>query len=225
LDNEIYQVEDVLEDLNRGKLTVLIGNYKNYNIGMLVGLGENVTPQSINFMSIYGKGIICSPIALSVARRLELRPMVFNNMDFGSPIFTISVDHTQTSTGISASDRALTVKSLASNSVGAGDFKRPGHIFPIIASEEGVLERKLLPEGAVDLARLCKSTPVTTSCVVLNSSGHLADVQELFRLAKKHDMTVISVDQIVGYRKSTEKIKKRVQTNGPNQSEIAVYAY
>lgn len=160
-------VEKALADLKAGKLIVVVDDDDREAEGDLVGLAELVTPENVNFMTAHARGLICTPVSKSIAERLELSPMSEDNTDAHGTAFTISVDYKETSTGISAFDRAKTIQALASQSSKASDFHRPGHMFPLVGRSGGVLQRRGHTEASLDLARLAGSTEAAYICEIL----------------------------------------------------------
>lgn len=165
-----HKIEDALEDLKAGKVIIVCDDEDRENEGDFVGLGEFVTPEIINFMAKEGRGLICVPISESIADRLDLKPMVEVNTDNYETAFTVSIDHIETTTGISAFERALTVEKLLGEDALPSDFRRPGHIFSLVAKEGGVLQRAGHTEAAIDLARLAKTKSVGVICDVSTES-------------------------------------------------------
>lgn len=198
--NELSKIEQAIEDLRNGKLIIVADDADREAEGDLVGLSEFVTPEKVNFMTKYGRGLICVPITEERALELDLHAMARNNTDTYGTQFTVSVDYYTNSTGISTADRADTIRALAEPLSKAADFKRPGHMFPLIAKNAGVLKRRGHTEAAVDLARLSNSIPSAYICEILNDDGTMARYPALETLAKDWDLTLITVEDLVQYR-------------------------
>lgn len=194
--NKIAQAVNWLKE---GGLIIIADDENRESEGDLVGLADFVTDESVNFMTKYGRGLICAPVSKQIAKRLELPHMVTNNSDPYGTAFTISVDYRQTSTGISASDRAITINKLADINSVKSDFHRPGHIFPLIAKEGGVLERRGHTEAAIDLAKLAGGTEVAYICEILKEDGTMARLPDLKILAEKWDIPLITVEELANY--------------------------
>lgn len=185
--------------LKKGGLVIIADDESRESEGDLVGLADFVTDESVNFMTKYGRGLICAPVSKHIAKRLELPHMTTNNSDPYGTAFTISVDHLQTSTGISASDRAITINKLADINSVKSDFHRPGHIFPLVAKEGGVLERRGHTEAAIDLAKLADVTEAAYICEILKEDGTMARLPDLKILAEKWDIPLITVEELANY--------------------------
>lgn len=183
-----HKIEAALEDLKAGKVIIVCDDEDRENEGDFVGLGEFATPEMINFMAKEGRGLICVPISESFADRLDLIPMVEVNTESHQTAFTVSIDHIETTTGISAYERALTVQKLLDEEAHPSDFRRPGHIFPLVSKEGGVLRRAGHTEAAIDLARLAKSKEVGVICEVMNDDGTMARVDDLKKVASEFDL-------------------------------------
>lgn len=197
-------VEEALQDLKEGKMIIVIDDEDRENEGDLVALAEHVTPEMINFMITHGKGLLCAPITSHLAQKLGLSPMVMQNTERMETNFTISIDAHHTHTGISAKERADTIRLLTEEQVTAQDFRRPGHIFPLIAQEGGLLQRRGHTEAVIDLANLCGAKPIGVICEILNPDGSMARLPQLQEFADKHQLKLISIEQIYQYRKRHE---------------------
>ncbi|MCF7929133.1 MAG: 3,4-dihydroxy-2-butanone-4-phosphate synthase [Spirochaetales bacterium] len=197
------RIEKALEALARGELIIVVDDFTRENEGDLVAIAEKAEPRTINFMATYGRGLICQPISAERADALRLPLMAPGESDNHHTAFTVSVDHADSSTGISAFERARTVKALADPNTGAADFIRPGHIFPLIAREGGVFSRRGHTEAAVDLARLAGFSPSGVICEIMKDDGTMARIPELERFAQKHHLQMISVDELLQYRDAT----------------------
>jgi len=202
-------IEEAIYDLMRGKVVIVVDDEDRENEGDLVALAEKATPDVINFMIKEARGLVCVPIQQERAEALDLPPMVSHNTDYHGTAFTISVDHMTTTTGISAGERAMTVKALIDPKAKAAEFRRPGHIFPLIAKKGGVLRRTGHTEAAVDLARMCGSTPAAVICEVIKEDGTMARLPDLVEFKNKHGLKLISIRDLIHYRNEKEKLVKR----------------
>ncbi len=202
-------IEEALEDLKQGKLIIVVDDEDRENEGDLLGIAELADGAMINFMAKEGRGLICVPVEEQIAHRLQLHSMVENNTDSHGTAFTVSVDHISTTTGISAFERADTVKALVDDKAVAADFKRPGHIFPLIAKNGGVLRRTGHTEAAVDLAKLAGYKPAGVICEVMNDDGTMARLPELEKMAVTFGLKIITIEQLVAYRRNHESLIRR----------------
>src|SRR5690625_154677 len=208
-----HSIEDAICDLQQGKVIIVVDDEDRENEGDFVALSEKVTPEIINFMITYGKGLVCTTITEQLAKKLELPLMVEDNTDPYETAFTVTIDHRKTTTGISAAERALTIKALTEKSVTKSDFKRPGHIFPLIAKKGGVLERQGHTEASVDLARLSGHFPSAVICEIINPDGTMARLPNLRKIAKQFDLKIVTIEDLIMYRKSHETlIQREVET-------------
>ena len=206
-------IEEAVQDIRDGKIVIVVDDEDRENEGDFIAAAEKITPGIVNFMATHGRGMICAPITGERAEELGLELMVpVNTSSHGTP-FTVTVDYNKgTTTGISASDRAATIKALADPEVKAEDFARPGHIFPLRAIEGGVLRRAGHTESVVDLTRMAGLRPAGVLCEILNPDGTMARLPELMEISKKHDLKIISVRSLIEYRLQREKLVKRVAT-------------
>lgn len=204
-------VEEAIEEIKQGRVIIVVDDEDRENEGDFVCAAEYITPDIVNFMVTHGKGMLC--VALS-AKRLDdlgLPLMVDSNSALHGTQFTITVDAKEgTTTGISAADRALTIKKLIDPTSKASDFARPGHIFPLKAFEEGVLRRAGHTEAAVDLCKLAKMTPGGVLCEILKENGEMARVPDLIRIAKKFNLKIVTVKDIINYRISKERLVEKI---------------
>ena len=203
-------IEDAVADIRAGKIIIVIDDEDRENEGDLVMAAEKVTGEAINFMATYGKGLICTPMEEEILKELQINSMVENNTDNHETAFTVSVDYKDTTTGISAYERALTISKLLENDVKPEDFRRPGHVFPLAAKKNGVLERTGHTEAAVDLAKLAGLKGAGVICEVMKEDGHMARTEDLIKMAKEHNLKIITVKSLLEYRKANEKIIERV---------------
>jgi len=202
-------IEEAIYDLMMGKVVIVVDDEDRENEGDFVALAEKATPEVINFMIKVGRGLVCAPITEERAAELDLPPMVARNTDYHGTAFTVSIDHVETTTGISASERSFTVKSLIDPKTRPQSFRRPGHIFPLIAKNGGVLRRAGHTEAAVDLARLCGSYPAAVICEVIKENGEMARVPDLMEIAREHELKVITIRDLIEYRNHKEKLVHR----------------
>lgn len=203
-------IEDAVADIRAGKIIIVIDDEDRENEGDLLMAAEKVTGEAINFMATYGKGLICTPMEEEILKELQINSMVENNTDNHETAFTVSVDYKDTTTGISAYERALTISKLLENGVKPEDFRRPGHVFPLAAKKNGVLERTGHTEAAVDLAKLAGLKGAGVICEVMKEDGHMARTEDLIKMAKEHNLKIITVKSLLEYRKANEKIIERV---------------
>ncbi|MDT9719524.1 bifunctional 3,4-dihydroxy-2-butanone-4-phosphate synthase/GTP cyclohydrolase II [Paenibacillus sp. ClWae2A] len=202
-------IEEAIYDLMRGKPVIVVDDEDRENEGDFIALAEKATPEVINFMITEGRGLVCVPITQQRADELNLKPMVQQNTDFHGTAFTVSVDHKDTTTGISAHERSITVKGLIDPEAKAGDFRKPGHMFPLIAKDGGVLRRAGHTEAAVDLAIMCGSYPAGVICEVIKEDGTMARLPDLQEIARKHDLKLISIQDMIRYRNEKEQLVQR----------------
>lgn len=199
-----YTVEKAVEDLKAGKAVIVIDDEDRENEGDFIALAEFASPEIVNLMATEGRGLICVPIAGSIAQRLEFGLMTDQNTDEFGTAFTISIDHRDTTTGISAFERSHTITSLIKQEAKAADFKRPGHIFPLIAKDGGVLERAGHTEAAVDLAKLAGSAPAGVICEIMNPDGTMARVDDLEKVAERLNLGVLTIKNLVVYQQKNQ---------------------
>ena len=199
-------VEKALEDLRNGKLIMVTDDESRENEGDLICAGRYATPENINFMASKAKGLICMPCSREYAKRLRLDPMCFTNTDNHETAFTVSVDHMVTTTGISAFDRSRTAIAFADPASEPHQFRRPGHMFPLVAKSMGVLERNGHTEATVDLCRLAGLEEAGLCCEIMSDNGTMARLPELEQKAKEWGMTLIAIEDLIEYRKQTEQI-------------------
>jgi 3,4-dihydroxy 2-butanone 4-phosphate synthase / GTP cyclohydrolase II len=220
-------IEEAIYDLMLGKPVLVVDDEDRENEGDLIVLADKATPEVINFMIREARGLVCVPITEERARELQLDLMVHHNTDYHGTAFTISVDHTDTTTGISAFERARTVKGLIDPSSRPQNFRRPGHIFPLIAKKGGVLRRAGHTEAAIDLARMCGSYPAAVICEVVKEDGTMARLPDLQIFAQKHQLKLISIQDLIHYRNEKENlIKREVEVRLPTDyGEFTAVAY
>ncbi len=203
-------VEDAIEDIRQGKMLVVVDDEDRENEGDLIVAAEHVTPEDINFMATYAKGLICTPIDGARLDELDIPQMVANNTDNHETAFTVSVDAYDTETGISAYERCQTVKRLIDPQSKPSSFRRPGHVFPLRTVPGGVLRRAGHTEATTDLARLAGLYPAGLCCEIMDDDGHMMRTPRLMEFAEKHGLHMITVKDLIEYRKRTETFIKRV---------------
>lgn len=206
---KMHTIEEAIYDLMMGKVIIVVDDEDRENEGDFIALADKATPDVINFMIKEGRGLVCVPITEERARELDLPPMVAKNTDYHGTAFTVSIDHAGTSTGISAYERAHTIRAMIDPQTGPDDFRRPGHIFPLIAKKGGVLRRAGHTEAAVDLARMCGSYPAAVICEVIKEDGTMARVPDLADIAARHELKMITIKDLIHYRNEKEKLVKR----------------
>ncbi|MFN2262186.1 MAG: 3,4-dihydroxy-2-butanone-4-phosphate synthase [Psychroflexus sp.] len=199
---KLDSIQEAIDDVRAGKVIIVVDDEDRENEGDFLAAAEKVTPEMINFMAKYGRGLICSPLTESRCKRLNLTTMVGNNTDPMETAFTVSVDlrGNGVTTGISASDRSKTIQALCNDETKSFDLNRPGHVFPLIAKEGGVLRRTGHTEASIDFARLAGLKPAGVICEIMNEDGSMARLPELVEVAKAHDMKLVSIEDLVAYR-------------------------
>lgn len=205
-----HTIEEALTDLKAGKMIIVVDDEDRENEGDFITLAEKATPEVINFMITHGRGLVCTPVTEERARELDLPPMVNQNTDYHETAFTVSVDSIHSTTGISAHERAETIATLIDSKSKPQDFRRPGHIFPLIARDGGVLRRAGHTEAGIDLARLCGAYPAAVICEVINEDGTMARVPDLKKIAKQHGFKMITIQDLIQYRNHKEKLVEQV---------------
>ncbi|WP_127144687.1 3,4-dihydroxy-2-butanone-4-phosphate synthase [Pelagibacterium montanilacus] len=207
------RVERALEAMRKGEMVVVIDDHDREGEGDLIAAASLITPEQMAFMVRHTSGIVCTPLTADRARKLNLNPMVADNDSAHTTAFTVSIDFKHgTTTGISAEDRTATVRALTNGNVGASDFSRPGHIFPLIARRGGVLMRSGHTEAAVDLCTLSGLPDVGVICELVNDDGTVTRGQQVADFAAAHDLALVSVADLISYRQRREKLVERVET-------------
>ena len=199
---KLNTIAEAIEDIRQGKIIIVVDDEGRENEGDFLAAAEKVTPEMINFMAMHGRGLICAPLTENRCKELGLASMVNNNTDPLETAFTVSVDlrGNGVTTGISASDRAKTILSLVDNNTKPHDLARPGHIFPLIAKQGGVLRRTGHTEAAIDFARLAGFKPAGVIVEIMNEDGSMARLPELVKVAKKFNLKLVSIEDLVAYR-------------------------
>jgi 3,4-dihydroxy 2-butanone 4-phosphate synthase/GTP cyclohydrolase II len=199
---QLNTIEEAIEDIRQGKVIIVVDDENRENEGDFLAAAEKVTPEMINFMATHGRGLICAPLTESRCKELGLHVMVSNNTDPMETAFTVSVDlrGNGVTTGISAADRAKTILSLVNPETKSHDLARPGHIFPLIAKQGGVLRRTGHTEAAIDFARLAGFKPAGVIVEIMNEDGSMARLPQLVKVAKKFNLKLVSIEDLVAYR-------------------------
>ncbi len=206
------KIENALKALKEGKIILVTDDEDRENEGDLICSAEAATTENVNFMATYAKGLICMPMSQAIADRLMLSPMVEHNTDNHETAFTVSIDYKDTTTGISAKERGMTARMCVSENASAMDFRRPGHMFPLIAKAGGVLERNGHTEATVDLMRLAGLSECGLCCEIMREDGTMMRAEELHEFADRHELSYITIQEIQEYRKVKEKLVTCVST-------------
>ena len=211
-------IEEAIEDLRAGKVILCTDDPDRENEGDMICAAQFATQENINFMAVHGKGLICTPMSYDIAHKLNLPQMVEENTDNHSTAFTISVDHKDTTTGISAKERAYTIRKCAEEGTMPDDLRRPGHVFPLVSRHGGVLVRNGHTEATVDLMRLAGLTECGVCCEVMRDDGTMMRTPELWELAEKFDLKFITIHDLQNYMRTNEKhVVKEAEANLPTQ--------
>lgn len=220
-------IDEALKSLREGKLIIVIDDENREDEGDLICACEFATTESINFMAKYARGLICMPMNEYFVNKLALPLMVEKNTDNYGTAFTISIDYVGTKTGISAEERSVTALKCMEDNVTPDDFRRPGHMFPLLAKKNGVLEREGHTEATVDLMRLCGLKECGLCCEIMKDDGTMMHLKELEEMAKKHNLVLITIKDLKEYRKKHEKLIERfIETNMPTKYGVfKVYGY
>ncbi|PAB59915.1 bifunctional 3,4-dihydroxy-2-butanone-4-phosphate synthase/GTP cyclohydrolase II [Anaeromicrobium sediminis] len=204
------KIEEAIEDIRLGKMVIVVDDENRENEGDLLMSASMVTPESVNFMAKYGRGLICAPLEKERALELGLEKMVFNNTDPKETAFTVSIDSKECTTGISAFERADTILKMVDENSTKDDFTKPGHIFPLVAKEGGVLKRAGHTEAAVDLAKLSNTGNMGVICEIMSEDGTMARVPELLGFAKNHNLKIITIADLIEYRRKKECLVEKI---------------
>lgn len=220
-------VEEALEDLKQGKIILVTDDEERENEGDFICAAEYATTENVNFMAKYGKGLICMPMSEDLCSRLQLPQMVGKNTDNHETAFTVSIDYVETTTGISAKERGMTARRCVSEEAKPEDFRRPGHMFPLLAKKNGVLEREGHTEATVDLMRLAGLKEGGLCCEIMREDGTMMRSEELKELAQQWDLKFITIEALKDYRKKKEKLVEQVAvTRLPTKyGEFRAYGY
>ena len=203
---DFENVKKAIKALQEGKIILVTDDEDRENEGDLICSAESATTENVNFLATYAKGLICTPMSREIAQKLMFDPMVANNTDNHETAFTVSVDYKDTTTGISAEERGLTARMCVAEDVRPADFRRPGHMFPLIAKEGGVLERNGHTEATVDLMRLAGLKPCGLCCEIMREDGTMMRAEELHAFAKEHKLPYMTIQELQEYRKVHEKL-------------------
>ncbi len=220
-------IEEAIEDIRAGKMIILVDDEDRENEGDIIIAAEKCSPDAVNFMATHAKGLICMPMMGERLDELEIPAMVLENTDNHQTAFTVSVDYVTTTTGISAHERADTIRALISADSKPAEFRKPGHIFPLRYREGGVLRRTGHTEGSVDLARLAGLYPAAVICEIMSKDGTMARVPELIEFAGNHNIKIATIADLIEYRRRKEKLVVRVEdTRLPtNYGDFTAVAY
>ncbi len=227
--NKLNKIEEAIADIAAGKVVIVVDDEDRENEGDFICAAESITPEIINFMATHARGLICVPITEKRAKKLDLQMMVPNNSDLHETAFTVSIDYKLKgcTTGISAYDRSTTIQAMVDEESKPEEFSRPGHIFPLIAKDGGVLRRSGHTEAAVDLAKMAGFKPAGVVVEILNEDGTMARLPQLFELANKLDVKLISIKDLIAYRLQREKLIRKENTKqitkGGKQYEISSF--
>jgi 3,4-dihydroxy 2-butanone 4-phosphate synthase/GTP cyclohydrolase II len=208
--DRLSTVDEAIDAIDQGQIVIVMDDEQRENEGDFICAAEKATTEMVNFMITHGRGQLCMPILPEVCDRLELRPMVTENTAPLGTAFTVPVDHRNCRTGITAPERAMTIRAIVDPESKPGDFVRPGHLFPLVAKEGGVLRRAGHTESAVDLTRLAGLQPAGVLCEILAEGGDRASREELYELAARFDLKIITVSQLIRYRRRSEKLVYRM---------------
>ncbi len=224
---EYDTIEKALEDLRSGKIILVTDDPDRENEGDMICAAEFATPENINFMASLAKGLICTPMSIEIANRLGLVPMVSENTDNHQTAFTVSIDHVDTTTGISAAERSFTMMKCADPETKPTDLRRPGHVFPLVAKHGGVLVRNGHTEATVDLMRLSGLKECGVCCEIMDDDGTMMRTPKLWEMAKKYNLTFITIKQLQDYIKINEKhVVKEAEAKMPTKhGEFRMYGY
>nr|MCR5083425.1 3,4-dihydroxy-2-butanone-4-phosphate synthase [Parasporobacterium sp.] len=203
---EFNTIEEALEDLRQGKIILVTDDPDRENEGDFICAAEFATTENINLMATHGKGLICMPMSAEYVEKLRIPQMVSKNTDNHETAFTVSIDHASTSTGISAAERSITAMACVKDDVKPEDFRRPGHMFPLLAKKNGVLERNGHTEATVDLCRLAGLKECGLCCEIMREDGTMMRTPELYELAKKFNMKFVTIKDLQNYRKCHETL-------------------
>lgn len=207
---QFHTVEEALADLKNGKIILVTDDPERENEGDFICAAEFATTENINFMATHGKGLICMPMSAEYVEKLRIPQMVMQNTDNHETAFTVSIDHVNTTTGISAAERSVTAMGCVADDAKPEDFRRPGHMFPLLAKENGVLDRNGHTEATVDLCRLAGLKECGLCCEIMRDDGTMMRMPELAQLAEKWNLTFITIKDLQNYRKCHEKLVERV---------------
>lgn len=212
MENIYNTIDEALDDLKKGKMIIVSDDEDRENEGDLICAAEFATTENINFMATYAKGLICMPMSKEITEKLSLNQMVQKNTDNHETAFTVSIDHIETTTGISAIERSITALKVVDDKSKPEDFRRPGHMFPLLSKEGGVLTRKGHTEATVDLMRLAGLKECGLCCEIMKDNGDMMRRDDLIEFAKKHNLKIITVSDLIFYRKKNEDLMELYAT-------------
>lgn len=214
-------IEDAIKEIKEGKIIIVVDNPDRENEGDLLMAAEKVTGEAINFMAKYGRGLICMAVEEKRVKKLKIGPMVEKNTDNHETAFAVAIDHIDTTTGISAFERALTIQKVLDESSKPDEFRRPGHVFPLIAKKGGVLERNGHTEAAVDLPKLAGLKGAGVICEIMKDDGTMARTSDLIKFANEHNLKIITIKDLIEYRRKMEEketlVERVVETKMPTR--------
>lgn len=210
MNNNFNTIEKALEELRKGKMIVVVDDPDRENEGDLICAAEHASLENVNFMASFGKGLICMPMSKSLTQKLKLNQMVSENTDNHSTAFTVSIDHIDTTTGISALERSVTAMKVVEDSAKPEHFRRPGHMFPLEAREGGVLKRGGHTEATIDLMKLAGLKECGLCCEIMREDGTMMRTTELLQFSKEHNLKIISIADLIRYRRKTEVLVEKV---------------
>ncbi len=227
MDYQYNTIKQALEDLRAGKIILVTDDPERENEGDMICAAEFATQENINFMATHAKGLICTPMSGRIAQKLNLPQMVSENTDNHSTAFTVSIDHVDTTTGISAAERAYSIQKCVDETTKGEDFRRPGHVFPLVAREGGVLKREGHTEATVDLMRLAGLKECGVCCEIMEDDGTMMRTPNLWKLAKEFNLTFITIKDLQDYRRQYEKLVSReAKAKMPTKyGEFDIYGY
>ena len=209
MENIYNTIEEALDDLKKGRIIIVTDDEDRENEGDLICAAEFATTENINFMATYAKGLICMPMSKEITEKLSLNQMVQKNTDTHETAFTVSIDHIETTTGISAIERSITALKVVDDKSKPEDFRRPGHMFPLLSKDGGVLVRKGHTEATVDLMRIAGLKECGLCCEIMKDNGDMMRRDDLLKFAKEHNLKIITVSDLIFYRKKNDSSKRR----------------
>ena len=210
MENKFNTIEEAIEDLRNGKMIIVVDDPDRENEGDLICAAEFATTENVNFMASYAKGLICMPMSKELTHKLKLNQMVTENTDNHCTAFTVSIDHVDTTTGISAVDRSITAMKLVEDGAKAEDFRRPGHMFPLEAREGGVFKRNGHTEATVDFMKVAGLKECGLCCEIMREDGTMMRTTELLQFAETHNLKITSIADLIRYRRRTESLVEKV---------------
>ena len=227
--SKLDSISEAIEDIKKGKVIIVVDDENRENEGDFICAAEIASPEIINFMAKHGRGLICMPLTDTRSKELDLNPMVANNTDPMDTAFTVSVDlkGNGVTSGISASDRSKTIKALVNKNTKPSDLQRPGHVFPLIAKDGGVLRRTGHTEAAIDFARLAGYSPAGVICEIMTEDGSMARIPDLIKIAKELNLKIVSIEDLVAFRMKHDSLisKKESFTFNTRFGEYDLYAF